>query len=340
LFVSLRLTRKFPDKHHTAITSVNQEQSYNLNSLTIQQPVNTLLEVPFNSKDGPLEYNSVLDTSTDVLGSPLFQAHDHGPVHTLEEQCFDTIVGYLKYTGTLDPETLTLSVNIYAKSPILPEIPLGYAEGNLADGVTVQFDKSGVGARGSVEFYKRDGDWKEMWARSKYTFLGQEYKSDFPVLRIQQDDTAPISLQAQSHGLIHIQGEVPFSKIVGPLQYTGTVDTITFGINVDVYLASSNTLLGHVDGNLKDGARLYLNKEGVTGDVIFYVREGRAVWVLSRIKFNGEAFDENLKVLDVSQWVRQASRIHPMDSSSSFDVTSGPTSIHRHCRFQHARPQR
>jgi hypothetical protein len=267
-----------------------------------------------------------------VPDSPLFQAHDHGLVHTLEEQSFDAIVGYLKYTGTLDPETLALSVNIYAKIPNLPEIPLGHAEGNLANGVTVQFDNSGVGARGSVEFYKRDGDWKEMWARSKYTFLGQEYKSDFPVLRIQQDDTAPISLQAQSHGLVRIQGEVPFSKRVGPLQYTGTVDPSTLALSVDVYLQSSRTLLGRADGNLKDGVKLPLKtRHGSTGIektiglVGFSVRWGNqvwGVWAKSRLLLDGERYIEDVKLFDIP-WRVQAQQ-HTIDSAKSFDIKAWP----------------
>ena len=66
--------------------------------------------------------------------------------------------------------------------------------------------------KGSVEFYERDGDWKEMWARAEYTFLEKEYKSDFPVLRIQQDDISQIPFRTQDHGLAYIQGDVPFRR--------------------------------------------------------------------------------------------------------------------------------
>jgi hypothetical protein len=440
---------KYPDEHHATITSVNQEQSYNPNSLTLQQPIHALSEVPFDFRHGSLEYAGSLNTKTHVLNVdiyvwipllgqanlahasgnlanrvfvrfdkggvvtgnvefyerggfatemwakskfvlfgkeynydtpvmkipedliaeiPLSQAQDIGSVHILEEQSFDTIVGYLKYTGTLNPETVVLSVNIHANIPILPEIPLGHAEGNLADGVTVQFDNSGLGARGSVEFYGRHDDWKELWARSRYTFFGKEYKSDFPVLRIQQDDISQISLQSQSsQGLVHIQGEVPFRRakytlagqnwssneyVLGigdrkeqeisiletkefdynakPLLCTGTIDTDTLNLSIDVILIEGWALLGHGEGNIEQGVTVQFSEEGsAQGEVRFYLMNGLELWATWKYVLDGETYFRTGEVLNVDWLARvqkNRNKQHPISSLgiTSFDAIVAP----------------
>jgi hypothetical protein len=310
------------------------------------------------------EYNydaPVMKIPEDFIAEiPLSQAQDIGSVHTLEEQSFDTIVGCLRCTGTLDPETLALGVNIHAKIPILPEVPLGHAEGNLADGVTVQFDNSGLGARGIVEFYERDGDWKELWARSRYTFFGKEYKSDFPVLRIQQDDISQISLQSQSQGLVHIQGEVPFRKakytlagqdwssneyVLGiggrkgqeisiletkefdynakPLLYTGTIDRDTLDLSIDIILIEGWTLLGHGEGNIEQGMTVQFSEEGsAQGEVQFYLMNGLELWVMWKYVLDEETYFRTGEVLNVDLLAQVQKNRNKQHPISSLGITS------------------
>jgi hypothetical protein len=273
--------------------------------------------------------------------APLLEAEEYGLAHTVEEQTFDIMVHYLQYVGILNPETLALSVDIHAKVPFMPAIPLGRADGNLADGVTFQFVKAELGAKGSAEFYIRDGDRKQMWAREKYTFLWQEYKWDTPVLRIQQDDTAPISLQSQSHGLAHIQGEVPFSKRVGPLGYSGTFQTSTRFLIVDVFgfiPIIGRIHLGHAEGNIDDGVRVPFSTRPIQGSVEFSARDidSDSTQILSSAEFTmfGQEYRYSSPVLDIANSQDdifaleasffEVSSVPTLDSSFPSDVTIGP----------------
>ena len=76
---NMEILRQAPRCHHIYRPGAGLD----LNAFTLQQPVNILSELPFNSKHGPLEYTSVVDASTVVLGGPPFQAQNHGLVHTL-----------------------------------------------------------------------------------------------------------------------------------------------------------------------------------------------------------------------------------------------------------------
>jgi hypothetical protein len=244
-------------------------------------------------------------------------------ISILETKEFDYNANPLLYTGTIDTDTLDLSVDV-----ILIEgwTLLGHGEGNMEQGVTVQFNEEGR-AQGEVRFYLMNG--LELWATWKYILDGE---TDFQTEEVFNEnvEVLDVSQWVQQASPIHpMDPSSSFDVTIGPLQYTGTVDLITLAFSVDAYLESSQTLLGHADGNLKDGVKLQLKTihestgvDKTIGFVQFYVEWDREIWANSKLLLDGQRYNEDVKLFVMPLFVQ--TQPHTIDSSKSFDVKAWP----------------
>jgi hypothetical protein len=121
-----------------------------------------------------------------------------------------------------------------------------------------------------------------------------------------------------------------------PLQYTGTLDTNTLTVSVDIYLETSyksKALLGHADRNLDDEVEFEFSEEGIAeGRVLFYLRHGATygtMFAKSMVILDGGAYRNDVPVLDIpwpAQVQQSHNKQHPISTldRTSFGAIVGP----------------
>lgn len=89
--------------------------------------------------------------------------------------------GILELKGTIDTDTLNVDVALYATLPVLGNLKLAEASGNLNDGVTLTFNAAV--ASGTVKLYLKNGN--EVWLQFNVsTLLATSVQGDVKVLTL------------------------------------------------------------------------------------------------------------------------------------------------------------
>lgn len=83
----------------------------------------------------------------------------------------------------IDPSDLSITVTAWIKIPFLPAIEIGYIEGSLKDGVTIEYNNLILGLKVWLHFYVKDG-W--LWLEFSVSWWDYTWTGDIPLIPLRE----------------------------------------------------------------------------------------------------------------------------------------------------------